>query len=151
MSITASASVTINLFAGELFQSDGVTPIPLNSLIQLVASTTDSTFSLPSTTSFTGGSADDLVIASFGSNNASGSGTVQQPVVYNYSGNFNAGDPLILRWWPSLTTGATSPGSTTFGQFRTDSVENSSDIAWFAPADGSTEALNFADTAVSGQ
>jgi len=149
-SLSAYASVTINLGGDELFQSDDTTPIPLNSLIQLVASTTDSTFTLPTTTSFTGGSADDQVIASFGSNNSSGPGSFLQPVMFSYSGNFNAGDPLILRWWPSLTTGALTPGATTFGQFRTDNVENFSTIAWVAPADGTTNDLNFLDTAGGG-
>ena len=43
----ARASITINLGGDELFQSNGTTPIPLGSLIQLVASTTDNTFSNP--------------------------------------------------------------------------------------------------------
>jgi hypothetical protein len=149
-SMAGYGSVTINLGGAELFQSDGTTPIPLNSLIQLVASTTDNTFTLPSTTSFTGGSADDQVIASFGTNNASGQGSFLQPVVFSYSGNFNAGDQLILRWWPSLTTAASTPGVTTFGQFRTDNVENFSSIAWVAPADGNTESLNFLDQSGGG-
>src|SRR5881392_677407 len=150
-SLTASADVTINLGAAELFQSDGTTPIPLGSLLQLVASTTDSTFTLPTPASFTGGSADDLVVSSFASNNNAGSGSFSGPIVFTLSGNLNAGDPLMLRWWPTLTLASPSPGfSTPFGQFRTDAVENFSDTGWFVPADGSTISLNFLDTAGGG-
>ncbi len=143
----AQASVTINLGGDELFMADGTTPIPLGSLIQLVASTTDNTFSAPTAGDFVGGSSDDVILASFNSNNALGSGSFEQPIVFNLTGNLNAGDQLLLRWWPSLTAAASTPGSTTFGQFRTNNVENFSDINWTVPADGSTVALNFLDTA----
>jgi hypothetical protein len=150
-SISAFATITINLGAAELFQSDGTTPIPSGSLLQLVASTTDSVFTTPSPSSFTGGSADDVVVSSFGSNNNAGPGSFAGPIVFTLSGNLTAGDPLMLRWWPTLTTGSSSPGfSTPFGQFRTDAVENSSDTGWFVPADGSTISLNFLDIAGGG-
>src|SRR6184192_1195960 len=121
-SLTASADVTINLGAAELFQSDGTTPIPAGSLLQLVASETDSTFTLPTPASFTGGSADDAVVASFASQ---ANGSFAGPLVLTLSGSLTAGDPLMLRWWPTLTPGALSPGfSTAFGQFRTYAIEN---------------------------
>ncbi len=145
------ATVTINLEAAVLFQSDGTTAIPMDSLIQLVASTTDSAVTLPSTTSFTGGSADDVILASFGSNNAGGPGSFLQPIIFSLTGNLNTGDELMLRWWPSLTVSSSTPGTgATFGQFRTDAVENGSNIAWVVPADGSTVDLNFKDLAFGG-
>ena len=147
----AYGSVTINLSAGELFQSDGTTPIPTGSLLQLVASTTDNVFTSPSPTSFTGGSADDQVVATFDSNDFLGPGSTISAISFSLGGNLNAGDELLLRWWPSLTIASSTPGSgTPFGQFRTDAVENGSDTGWFVPADGSTIALNFLDTAGGG-
>jgi hypothetical protein len=147
--ISALGSVTINLGADKLFQSNGTTPIPQGALIQLVASTTDSTFTLPTASSFVGGSADDVVLASFGSGP---NGTVAQPIVFSLSSfaNLTPGDPLMLRWWPTLTTSSVAPGFTTFGQFRTDAVENFSNTGWFVPADGSTITLNFLDQAAMG-
>ncbi len=150
-SLAASASVTINLGGAELFQTDGSTPIPTGSLIQLVASTTDNTFTSPSPASFTGGSADDIVLASFGSNDPAGPGSFLNSITFDLSGNLNAGDQLLLRWWPTLTTASSSPGfSTPFGQFRTDAVGSGSDIAWVVPTDGSTVQLNFFDQAFGG-
>jgi len=150
-SLAASASVTINLGGAELFQSDGTTPIPTGSLIQLVVSTADNTFNLPSPTSFTGGSADDQILASFGTNDSSGPGSFLQPVVFTLNSAITTGDELLLRWWPTLTTSSSSPGnSTPFGQFRTDNVENFSTINWTVPADGTTNDLNFLDTAGGG-
>jgi hypothetical protein len=144
---SARASITINLGGDELFQSNGTTAIPLGSLIQLVASTTDNTFSTPTPADFVGGSSDDIILASFGSNNSLGSGSFVQPLTFTLSGNLTAGDQLLLRWWPSLTTSSSTPGSgTSFGQFRTNNVENFSDINWTVPADGSTVSLNFLDT-----
>jgi hypothetical protein len=150
LSASASfASVLINLGGGELFQSNGTSPIPAGSLLQLVASTSDSVFTSPTPTSFTGGSADDIVVASFAAPDNSGS--FAQPITLNLSGSLDAGDPLLLRWWPSLTISASTPGTgATFGQFRTDATENFSDSGWFVPADGSNIALNFLDTAGGG-
>jgi hypothetical protein len=146
-SLGARASITINLGGDELFQSNGTSPIPLGSLIQLVASTTDNTFSNPTSTDFLGGSSDDVILASFASNNALGNGSFVEPITFNLTGNLTTGDQLLLRWWPSLTTASSTPGSgTSFGQFRTAAVENFSDINWTVPADGSTVALNFLDT-----
>jgi PEP-CTERM motif len=150
-SLAASASITINLGGAELFQSNGTTPIPTGSLIQLVVSTTNTAFDLPTPTSFTGGSADDQILASFGSNDSSGPGSFLQPVVFNLDSAITTGDQLLLRWWPTLTTASSSPGnSTPFGQFRTDNVENFSTINWTVPADGTTNDLNFLDQAAGG-
>lgn len=139
----AFASVTINLGADELFQSDGVTPIPVNSLLQLVVSETDNTFSTPTPSSFTGTSSDDVVLGSFA---AQAGGSFLGAIQFTLAGNLNAGDQLLLRWYPSLTTASPTPGSgTSFGQFRTDNTENFSTTGWVVPADGATIDLNFFD------
>jgi hypothetical protein len=50
---------------------------------------------------------------------------------------------LLLRWYPTLTLSSSVPGAgTTYGQFRTDAVENSSDIPWQVPSSGADN-LNF--------
>ena len=144
----AMATVTINLGADVLFQSDGTTPIPTGALVQLVASTLDNTFTAPTATSFTGGSTDDVVLANLV---AGAPGEFAAPVVLNLSGNLTTGDELMLRWWPTLTISSSTPGTgATFGQFRTDSIENFSDIAWVVPGDPSNVGLNFLDTAGGG-
>ena len=67
------------------------------------------------------------------------------------SGGLQAGDALLLRWFPTLTTNAATPGSgTSYGQFRTDAVVDGSDIAWVTPGDGATDALNFATASQGG-
>jgi hypothetical protein len=147
----AYADITINLSAGELFESDGTTAFPMNGLLQLVVSTQDSLFTTPTPSSFTGGSADDMVLASFGANDFAGPGSAQAAITFALNSAITTGDPLLLRWWPTLTTASLSPGAgTSFGQFRTDAIENSSDISWNVPADGATDALNFVTMSYAG-
>jgi PEP-CTERM motif len=142
--VAASATVTLNVGAEVLFQSDGTTPIPAGSLIQLLASTTDSVFTAPTPSSFIGGSADDVILESFAA--PDNSGFAGDDIVVTLSGNLNAGDPLLLRWWPTLTLASSTPGAgTPYGQFRTDVTENFSDSGWFIPSDGSVISLNFLD------
>ena len=143
--ISSFATVTINFGAGDLYQSDGTTPIPFGSLLQIVVSTTDNTFTAPTAGNFTGGSSDDVIWASFGTNDNAGSGTFTGQLVLTLSGNITAGDQILLRWWPTLTTSSTSPSpGDTFGQFRTDAQESfSSPGGWVVPADGQTITLNF--------
>lgn len=150
-STLAFGDVTLNLGAGVLRGPDG-TPIPVGSLIQLVASTTDNIFSTPAPGDFDGGSSDDVIIASFSSNDFLGfDGSVAESLVFSFSGTLNAGDQILLRWYPSLTTASAAPsGGEAFGQFRTDAVENNSDIAWIVPADGFTGNLNFLTTSGGG-
>ena len=77
----ASASVTLNFGAAQLFSDSGTTILPVGSLLQLVASTTDNVFTAPTSSSFTGGSGDDQVVASFNSNNVFGAGSFNGLVV----------------------------------------------------------------------
>ncbi len=153
LTASAQATLTLNLTAGILYQSNGTTPVPDGTLLQIIASTTDNSFTAPSASSFVGGSSDDTVVASYALNhNTVGSaGGDFHSIVLTLSGNWTAGDQLLLRWWPTLTTSSSSPGAnTTYGQFRTDAVENGSTTAWVTPADGQTVNLNFLDTAAGG-
>src|SRR5262249_22178904 len=118
-----AATLVIDLFAGQLLKADASTPMPDGGLLQLVTSTTDNTFTAPTASSFTGASSDDMVVASYvmDHNSGGGFGDSLQQITLNYSGNFGAGDLLLLRWWPTLGGSATTPGAgTTYGQFRID-------------------------------
>lgn len=147
--LSAKATITINIGGGMLYNADGSTPIAAGMLVQLVASTTDNIFSAPTPGSFTGNSSDDIVLASI----VSDPGTFASALVLTYSGNFNAGDLLMLRWFPTISGTMIPPGppaGSAYGQFRTDLVENNSTIAWVAPTDGSTNNLFFLTMALGG-
>ncbi len=139
-----------------LYNSDGTTPEGVGMLVQLVVSSTDNVFTAPNSGSYTGGSSDDFVLASFIIN--SGAGTVAQPLIITFSGNIGAGDQILLRWFPtitgptppSLTQAGAPPAGSPYGQFRTDIIENFSNATWVLPADGSTIDLNFLTTSGGG-
>jgi PEP-CTERM putative exosortase interaction domain len=152
---SAWAAITIN-FAGVAFLDNNGNPLPDGALIQLIASTQDAVFSAPTSTAFTSG--DDVIIASFIVSSASSGvagGVVAQLDIADYStysASFNIGDPLAVRWYPSLGLGASAPGATTYGQYTSTSVLNGSDIAWLAPADsGGTYTLNLISTSFDGE
>lgn len=149
----ARATVTINLGAGNLYNANGSALMQPGMLVQLIASTTDTTFNNPTAGSYTGGSADDVVLFSFTVNQ--GAGLVGQALIIDFANfaNLTVGDSLLIRWYPTIA--GPSPASSTlppgpaagsaYGQFRTDIVEvnNGSNFAWLMPADGSTIDLNF--------
>jgi hypothetical protein len=141
-----NAGVTINLTAGQLLQADGITAVPDGSLLQVIASTTDNTFTTPSAMSFTGGSSDDIIVASFvmDSSTTGIPGDLNTAFSLTYSGNFGSGDPLLLRWWPTRTASSGEPGNgAMFGQFRSDVPRDNTEVAWFAPPDNGTYNLSF--------
>jgi hypothetical protein len=141
---TAQATVTINLGGAYIYLSDGMTRAPMGSLVQLIVSTTDNVFTAPTPDSFTGGSADDFILASFSVNLEPGA--FLQDIIVNFASfpNLGPGDHLLLRWFPTLTPASTAPGlGTQYGQFRTDLIENGSTTNWTMPPDGQTHDLNF--------
>jgi hypothetical protein len=141
-SASSFATITINLGGAYIYLADGVTRAPEGSLVQLIASTNDNIFTAPSPTSFTGGSSDDVILASFAVNLEPGA--FLENIVFSLGGTLGAGDQLLLRWYPQLTTSASAPGGgSQYGEFRTDLVENSSTTNWLVPADGQTHDLNF--------
>ncbi len=141
----SEATITLNLAGGNLYGADTSTLLPVGTVIQLVVDRNHDGFTTPSVGSFTGNSADDFILASFTVGPTAG----QFGVVVNFSlGNgIDTTDPLILRWFPGLTSSATPPADTTqrFGQFRTDIVQavDGSDINWNVPADGFAYFLTF--------
>ncbi len=73
---------------------------------------------------------------------AGSSGSLDGAFVFNYSGNFNAGDQLMIVAYPTLTLASVNPGLNTPGFFfRTDLVVDGSDIAYVAPSDGFSGSL----------
>ena len=148
----AHATITINLGGGNLYGTSTATLFPTGGLLQLIVSSTDNVFTAPVAGSYTGNSADDVVLASFVLNNGLGSpGTFAQAIIITLTGNINPGDQILLRWFPTLTlANTTPPAGAPFGQFRTDIIENFSDITWNLPNDGSLVALNFLTMAQGG-
>src|SRR6188508_1379635 len=130
----AHATITINLGAGNLYGTSTATLFPAGGLLQLIVSSTDNVFSAPVAGSYTGNSADDVILASFTTLTP---GTFQQVINFALSGNIGPGDQILLRWFPTLTLADTTPpAGAPFGQFRTDLIENFSDIPWNLPNDG---------------
>ena len=150
--LPAKADVTINLGVSKLYKADGTTLVPDGALIQLVASTTDTTFTAPTAASFTGNSSDDVVLASFSLDSSTyGPGSFIKALPVTLSGNLTTGDQLILRWFPTLTTLSSSPGAgTIFGQYRTDATLDGSEGAWVLPADGTPYSLVFQTISAGG-
>jgi hypothetical protein len=144
----AHATITINLGAGNLYGTSTATLFPAGGLLQLIVSSTDNVFSAPVAGSYTGNSADDIILASFTTLTP---GTFQQVINFALSGNIGPGDQILLRWFPTLTLADTTPpAGAPFGQFRTDLIENFSDIPWNLPNDGAIVGLNFLTMAQGG-
>lgn len=149
----AQATVTINVGGANLYNANGSQLMQPGMLVQLVASTTDTTFNSPTPGSYTGGSADDLVLFSFNINQGAGATNVALIIDFANFPNLTTGDPLLLRWYPTIagpdTPSSTLPGGpavgSPFGQFRIDIPElnNGSNFGWLTPADGATITLNF--------
>ncbi len=145
---SAQATVSIAGDFGLLTYGSSTNPtnVPVGGLLQLIASPSGSAsnFVAPSSTSFVGG--DNIVVATFAMNYNSGTAgeTTNNPVITlqntgaSSPTTFDAGDPLLLRWYPTLTTASTAPGAmTAYGQFRTD-LTTDGGSAWVAPANGTS-------------
>ena len=158
---SASATVSLEIDAGILRNATGTSTVPVGGLLQLVATPSGSAanFVQPTATSFVGG--DNVVVASFAMNYFFGTGETDnvvtltlQNIAISTATTFDQGDPLLLRWYPTLTISSTAPGiGATYGQFRSDSGE-AGGIAWVTPADGTSltvpNGLNFLTMAASG-
>ncbi len=147
----ANASVTLSSTFGILYGDSSATdPLADGSLIQLIASTSGSSFSSPTAASFVSG--DDQIVSSFSfdSSTTGFPGAMLDTIIFDLTGGLATGNPLLLRWFPTLTTSSIAPGAgTLYGEFRTDEFIDDS-IAWFIPADSSTSNLNLLTGAVGG-
>jgi len=142
LQLAARASITIQLGADTLKDVAG-NPMPTSGLVVLVASTLDSQFGSPTATSFVSG--DDIEVARFDLSSTEIPGLVEDLAILTLSGDWGAGDPLAIFWYPTLTIDAVSPGaSTPYGFYRdpTPSGEQGTGLdgsdPWFTPADGAT-------------
>lgn len=140
----ARATVTIDFTVGILTGSDGVTPISDGSLIQLIAAPTTGGLVAPTATAFTSGSE---VLLWSGAFNSATTGTTGSMDIAPGPLTITAGWAFMVQWFPTLTTAASAPGnSTPYGQYKGQFSPDGSivgDLAWTAPADGSTVSYNF--------
>ena len=143
--ISMPAAITINFGAADLRTAGGSAPVPDNSLVYVVASTTDTTFNPPTSSGFVSG--DDIIIAS----GPATSGTWGFSLGASYSGDWNAGDRLQLYWFPSSTSISTPPNTgDSYGSYRTDTIPTLPEIPWISPVDGGTYSLNFLTISAGG-
>lgn len=141
---SASAAVTINFGMGDAYSgpSTSSAAFPSGGLVNLLAlesGTWTGTFpDLVSTFSnLTNGFTPAGVTRAAFAGATVNSGLIDAAFGFSYSGNFNAGDELLVVAYPTLTTASSSPGPNTPGFFfRTTLVADGSDIAYVAPADG---------------
>jgi hypothetical protein len=154
------SSVTLGGQYATLFESNGSTPIPVNSIGLLVADTNNDgladPFGLTLSPNQTFG-VDNLVIGVYQALDFGvgvNTGIDIGGTTYSYSGPFAAGDDLWLMWFPSLSTaGSVVGGGVSYGQYRSDSVNTFSgaDIAFVAPPDGNNSNMSaFLDSIVGG-
>lgn len=146
------ATVEFNINTAELLKDSGGTPIPENSgLIILAASTTDGTFTMPTTTAFLPGS-DDTELARWDITAGFGSGILFETTApLLLQGSFSTGDPVALFWFPDLSPSDSAPGVTTYG-FYTDATGLDGGEPWTVPNDTEQRNLRFwtADSAFAG-
>ncbi len=134
----ARATITLNTDAGDLRTFGGSALMPSSGQIFLVASTTDGLFGGPTAASFVSG--DDVILFR---GDCGDVGYFQAAILFSLSGALDAGDPLQLYWFPTLTSSSLSPGEgTTYGSYR-DAVGIDGSIPWAVPSDGATSNLKF--------
>lgn len=140
--VVAQANVTIDFTVGILNDASGSTPVADGSLIQLIGSV-DNAFAAPTPGAFIGGNDVLLFSANF---NSSTSGTPGAMLFSLTNVSLAAGTNLLLRWFPTLTNAAGSPGfSTAYGQYG-----SLTDVAWVSPSDGQTVSIDFLTIAAGG-
>jgi hypothetical protein len=139
-----SYALTIEVDADLLKDANG-NAMSTNGLVILVASTTDSTFNGPTAGSFVSG--DDIVVAKFDLSASGANGVlIDAAAGLTLSGNWNAGDPLAIYWFPTLTKNSTAPSAgTPYGMYTTTTPLDGSD-PWVTPQSSATIDLRFITT-----
>jgi hypothetical protein len=131
----------------EVLKTSGGSPMPASGLAVLVASTVDATFGGPTPASFASG-VDDMEVARWDLT-LNGPGVLQVTSgPLSRSAPWDAGDPVQLYWFPTLTIGSSVPGAgTSYGQYRdgVGGVEPGGEV-WTTPADTITRTLKFFTT-----
>jgi hypothetical protein len=146
--VCAHASITINLDA-ERLKTSGGSSMPVDGLVILVASTADSTFNGPSPTAFVTG--DDHLVGKFDLSAWQSPGVFTLGLKTSLSGDWAAGDSLMMYWFPTLTIGSTAPGlGTSYGQYGYyGNATGTYGPQWVTPSDGGTVGLKFFTTDAS--
>lgn len=160
MTVVCSAA-TFNLAGDWLADDSGVQGIPNGSLIMLIASTKDGEFSAPSASGYVAPGSDDVIIGAFTANDAGGllnKGSYTGSLRANYGdasegfADLDAGDPLIIRWFPTLTSANLDElptGPVPYGEFRSTDVLPGSDSGWITPGSNqSTVSLSISASAL---
>ena len=137
----AFATVTLITTASNLKTATN-SPMPVTGLVLLVASTTDNVFAPPSPNAFVTG--DDIIVGRWDLSSMNAPGQLLNLTTMALSGDWNAGDPLKLYWFPSLTLTSLTPGAegVPYGAYRADLTPDGGD-PWITPADGATVSLRF--------
>lgn len=156
----APLTVTITLESAQL-QTSGSAPIPNGALIQLLGDTSTN-FGAPTVGDFEGTDPDETLLwsgtAYSGTLGIAGSFRDAITLTLDSSGEAQGylqsftGADLLMRWFPTLTgtsTAASLVNGTTYGQFRTSALENSSNIEWAVPTSGNYN-LNYVNAAEGG-
>jgi hypothetical protein len=141
----ASSQVVLNLNFGILTDINS-NPVSDNSLIQIIASP-DSAFSGPSTTSFLGSNSNDILVwsGSFSSLSTGVQGSMQLEVTIDLAQYPVSSDAFVIRWFPSLTTSSTTPGTTTYGEFGYPT-----DTSWVIGAADTSTPYSFLTSSANG-
>ena len=132
------ASILFDL-QGEVLKNDSGSPIPVNSLVLLVADTTNNGFATIADGSSLAlndflNSGDDRILARYDLTNSGTSGVFAEGPSLTFGGGWDQGDPLALLWFPTLTLGSsTATLGNSYGFFSGPAL-NGSD-AWITPAD----------------
>lgn len=137
--IRASAA-TIHMDAEVLKTADG-TPMPTTGLIVLTAGFSGS-FTGPTATSFTG--IDEILLMKWDLSSFETEGVFSDVTIdLQVDAGWNAGVPLMLYWYPTLTLDSTEPGlGTSFGQYS-DALGIDGSAPWVMPAAAETVSLKF--------
>lgn len=142
-SATAYGTVTIQVQAGELQDASG-NPMPTSGLVLLVASTENDVFEAPTANRFT--PQDDQVVfrGNLDSTGVPGNLAITIPAL-DLGNGWSSGDRLALFWFPTLQTGAASPGAgTPYGIYAPapgEQLDGGQD--WVTPGDGGTITIKF--------
>jgi hypothetical protein len=102
---------------------------------------------------FVGAGSDDRILGVYSAVNV-GSGAVGfdfSSTTWTYSGSFGQNDNLYFLWFPTISVGGSQVSAgTQYGQFRSDTKDDGGDIAWVAPADGSSNSIYSLTAALGG-
>ena len=137
-------SVSFDLEANSLKSANSTINFPTTGLVLLVASTTNSTFgaTIAGGTSLTvggfldGTQGDDQILARFDLSSTGTAGVLFASPTATTAANLNAGDPLALYWFPTLTTASTVVPNTqtSYGTYQTgNTAPLNGSSAWVLP------------------